>query len=94
MFVVKAEVDITTFLKDSSADETTEEGIPLIEIEGMFDTTELRATRKNEDYKYPRSIVRPGNHLTTREMAFSSGDLRLSADKRRQCLCFFTLGAP
>ena len=77
MLIVKAKFDMASLLKASFPDKTTEEGSPLIEIEGISDNTELRAKWKKDgsDYEYPEIVIRPGQPLAADGIVLSYGDL-------------------
>ena len=75
--IVKAKFDMASFLKASFPDKTTEQGNPLIEIEGISDNAELRAKWKKDgsDYEYPEIAIRPGQSLAADGIVLSYGDL-------------------
>ena len=75
--VVEEKPNTGTFLKANFHDETTEEGIPQIEIEDTSAIAEVRAQWKSSDStEYPETVITPANPVqTSGEIAFSYGDL-------------------
>jgi pSer/pThr/pTyr-binding forkhead associated (FHA) protein len=78
VLIVKANSDTATLLKASFYGKTDESGIPLIEFEGISDTTELLSTWKQEgnDYEYPPIVITRGQQLTSEGIVLSYGNLR------------------